>query len=272
MKVLRVQVERVVRPIRASSRRKDRIREELLGHLTRLYDEELLRTDSPEAAAAAALARFGDPRDLSRDLQDSVPRLERWALCELAPRGWARRRVGESPARYLIRKNCATLSAGGAAIALLALVLWIVRQFHLLPPPRIDSPPIGHAILFMFGVFALQAVAHVGSSLLCERMRQLMELRAAAPTAWLKRPLTWRIAGHAIAVSAIVAVALTAGMLLFNGLVRIPLLPASLLWGISLAAAAACLPLTLMQALSWRAATRRFDDWESLDLDEPSAA
>ena len=47
MKALRVQVERVVRPVRASSRRKDRMREELLAHLLRLYDEELPARATP---------------------------------------------------------------------------------------------------------------------------------------------------------------------------------------------------------------------------------
>ena len=59
MKALRIHVERVVRPIRASNRRKDRMREELLAHLVGLFDEERREramTRRPRPARSAALA------------------------------------------------------------------------------------------------------------------------------------------------------------------------------------------------------------------------
>jgi len=100
MKELMVQVERAVRPVRASSRRKDRMREELLTHLTGLYEEERGRLGDGAAALAQAVQRFGDPAELTRDLQASVSReevaafhFERWL-------GW---RAPESAARYTLR-------------------------------------------------------------------------------------------------------------------------------------------------------------------------
>ena len=41
MIALKQHVDGIVRPIRASERRKDRMREELLAHLTHLYEQEL---------------------------------------------------------------------------------------------------------------------------------------------------------------------------------------------------------------------------------------
>ncbi len=77
MKELKVAVERVVRPIRASARRKDRMREELLAHLTGILEQELAQTKDRESVLAQALRRFGDCEELRRELQDSVPALER---------------------------------------------------------------------------------------------------------------------------------------------------------------------------------------------------
>jgi hypothetical protein len=61
-------------------------------------------------------------------------------------------------------------------------------------------------------------------------------------------------------------------MLLFDRLIRLPGLAPQSIVLTGLAVALAFLPLTFVQALSWRRTTRRFDDWESLDLDEGSAA
>ncbi len=80
MNALRIQVERVVRPIWASNLRKDQMREELLAHLTRLFEEELARAGDVESATAEAIRRFGDAGALTRELQEAVPWLERWAF------------------------------------------------------------------------------------------------------------------------------------------------------------------------------------------------
>lgn len=67
-------VERAVRPVRANTIRKLKIRDELLAHLTAIYDEELTRLDDPALAVAAAAKRFGDPTELTDELQQTVPR------------------------------------------------------------------------------------------------------------------------------------------------------------------------------------------------------
>src|SRR5262249_2965047 len=89
-----VHVERVVRAVHASPARKRRMRQELLAHLTGLVEEEKARGGDERQALARALQRFGDPAGLSRDLQASVPRLER-RLSQLFFQG-----PGESGLRY----------------------------------------------------------------------------------------------------------------------------------------------------------------------------
>lgn len=81
---LKVHVERIVRPIRASPWRKDRMREELVAHLTATYQEEFARDGHEAASLTRALERFGKPEQLRRALQDSVPRVER-ILCVRFP-------------------------------------------------------------------------------------------------------------------------------------------------------------------------------------------
>ena len=77
MKQLKVHVERIVHSIRASAHRKDKMREELLAHLTGTLQEELAKGDNEEAALERTLRRFGDPDALRRELQASVPAVER---------------------------------------------------------------------------------------------------------------------------------------------------------------------------------------------------
>lgn len=93
-------VERAVRPVRAATARKRKMREELLAHLTAIYEEELTRGHDAPSAMNEAAARFGNPDELARDLQDALPyserigyRMERWF-------GW---RAPESAARYSLR-------------------------------------------------------------------------------------------------------------------------------------------------------------------------
>lgn len=93
-------VERAVRPVRASSGRKLKMREELLAHLTEIHEQERTQLRDRVQATQAAARRFGDPTDLALELQSAVPwwerveaRMERWF-------GW---RAPESVARYLVR-------------------------------------------------------------------------------------------------------------------------------------------------------------------------
>lgn len=69
-------VECTVHPLRASLSRKLRIRTELFAHLGTIYEDELQKLGNEQAALAQARARFGDPTELSRETQKSLPRSE----------------------------------------------------------------------------------------------------------------------------------------------------------------------------------------------------
>jgi hypothetical protein len=95
-----VAVERAVRPVQASGKCKDRMREELLAHLTAIYDEEYARLGDEAAARAEAIRRLGEPAALTAELQASVP-VKGWIDYQLERLfGW---HAPESAVRYTFR-------------------------------------------------------------------------------------------------------------------------------------------------------------------------
>lgn len=113
---LKVIVERAVRPVKAPVSRKKKMREELLAHVTGIFDEEVSRSADEQAALIQAEKRFGDPSALSRKLRESVPVTDRSAfLFErlIEPR------VGESLVRRAARHGVTSFVVeAGAFIAL----------------------------------------------------------------------------------------------------------------------------------------------------------
>lgn len=73
LKELKIVVEQAVRPVKATTDRKRRMREELLAHLVAIFEEESQRLGNDQAALAEARSRFGDPRELTSQLQETVP-------------------------------------------------------------------------------------------------------------------------------------------------------------------------------------------------------
>jgi hypothetical protein len=74
---LKVLVERAVRPVRASISRKRSMREELLAHVTAIFEEEVEKSGDEGIAFERSTQRFGDPREISNELRSSVPRWNR---------------------------------------------------------------------------------------------------------------------------------------------------------------------------------------------------
>ena len=74
LKDLKIVVERAVRPVRATLARKRRMREELLAHLVSIFEEEAENLGDDRAALLAAKKRFGDPKELTGQLQETVSR------------------------------------------------------------------------------------------------------------------------------------------------------------------------------------------------------
>ena len=70
---LKIVVERAVRPVRASVSRKRKMREELLAHVIGVYEEEFSRLDDEHTALEHTALRFGNPSEVTSQLQASVP-------------------------------------------------------------------------------------------------------------------------------------------------------------------------------------------------------
>jgi hypothetical protein len=93
-------VERIVRPVRATTPRKRKMREELLAHLQAIHEDELARLKDPDAAIREAVRRLGDPAELTRQLESSLPAVERYKYAIERHCGW---RAPESAAKYMLR-------------------------------------------------------------------------------------------------------------------------------------------------------------------------
>ena len=112
-------VERAVRPLRCGAAHKRKVREELLAHLNGIFEQERATSSDPQAALAAASKRFGDPVELSRQLESSLPRSERMTYLIERWFGW---RPPESATRMMLRVSLLT---GGIFCGLIALLLGI---------------------------------------------------------------------------------------------------------------------------------------------------
>jgi hypothetical protein len=253
MRELRVHVERAVRPVRAFECRKLRTREELLAHLTSAYEEERACRSDDREALAEALRRFGEPAELTRELQASVPALER-ALC-MPLRGFDRllpvgRLIWEPPGlsgrRRALRQAAATAGfAVAPALALASLRLaW-------------EGVPGGAELLAWAGCLAAIGAAAFAFMLLCSAMSRALDAGRGVGSAF-------QVAGYAVPAAAL----LLAAMLLFQ---RVLLGEAHfetrrlVLSGGVLLATAFSLAAALRGAAVGR---RRLDAWANLDLVE----
>jgi hypothetical protein len=74
---LKIIVERAVRPVRASRGRKRKMREELLAHVSGVFEEESAKLGDDSAALERTALRFGSPAEVTSQLQESVPTSDR---------------------------------------------------------------------------------------------------------------------------------------------------------------------------------------------------
>lgn len=269
MKALRVQVERVVRPIRAHERRKDRMREELLAHLTGMYDEELRRTGDEQRAAAEAIRRFGDAAALSGELQASIPALERWQNADFLQRWPSRRRVGESPVRYILRMHGRAMAICSPGFSVCLLIMLVANSYRR---HRFGQPTNLQLILLTAGLFVVMFATMIGAALLSEAIRQALDRRAAAANGVERRKASWRVVGYVAASSGWIGLSFAAMTVVLDRTAPIAFITSAQFWWITAGAMVAGLPLTLLQIRDWRTAMRRFEDWQSLDLDEQQPA
>jgi hypothetical protein len=130
MRELMIHVERAVRPVRAGVLRKLRMRRELLAHLTTIFEEEKARVGDEPAALEAALRRFGDPAALTRELQETVPVVERLVNAPLPGSSGCIRSARPMPSLG----GALTWGAGLAAVNVVAALSFVLtaRQTDLI--------------------------------------------------------------------------------------------------------------------------------------------
>jgi hypothetical protein len=248
---LRKDVERVVRPIRANTWRKNQMREELLAHIEGLLADEKARRGDDVDAVRRARARFGEPGQLTTELQATVPRWERWACVPVPGLERSRRRPGETlgayQRRWNVRMTYLVLVWGGFAVGC-ALV-----------GPR----PIEVTGIFLVPV--LVCTLPLGLEILAEAIRRsLMRLESAGPAA---RRAAWRAVAFEALAAALLTGSITAGvLLLIDWSAQVPLIPPRILWGVTLVSALVMLPALAALVRSNIAQVRQFDQWDGLDL------
>jgi hypothetical protein len=141
MKALRIHIERIVRPIRASVPRKNKMREELLAHLRTAFDEERVTATTDEEAVERAKQRLGEPDALREEFQSTVSWYERIGhtrvpiRLEMVDYGLSREYGWRASARFATEIiGCLVVSAP----ILFALAYLVLFRAGLNRPPRAD--------------------------------------------------------------------------------------------------------------------------------------
>jgi hypothetical protein len=141
---LKIIVERAVRPVRASTARKRKMREELLAHVVGVFEEEGARLGDEGAALERTALRFGNPAEVTSQLQESVPAGDSIA------RFWEGR-PGEATLWVLIRLACVASAwalVGGAATLFGAEWVTVLPREAMIPFVYIFlAPPV-----YLFGL------------------------------------------------------------------------------------------------------------------------
>jgi hypothetical protein len=70
---LKIIVERAVRHVQASFARKRKMREELLAHVSGVFEEELAKLGDERTALQRTAQRFGKPTEVREQLQAAIP-------------------------------------------------------------------------------------------------------------------------------------------------------------------------------------------------------
>jgi hypothetical protein len=203
-KELKVVVEQAVRPVRATMSRKRRMREELLAHLESIIEVESRKPADEQAAMLAAKRRFGDPRELVGQLQQTVPWWDR--CCSILEN------LGCQPsesARHLAGKHFLAM----LLICAVYLPLWLLIHGNLrnlkLEPAELQYL----AAIVMVGAVLVVALFNVILSLilapLLEKIGPVLVLKRRA------RILLAGLCGLAVAVGLVLPLFFGAAVLLF---------------------------------------------------------
>jgi hypothetical protein len=165
---VKIVVERVVRPVRAPMARKRKMREELLAHLAAIFEEEVEKRGDEQAALLAAKRRFGNPQELSSELQRAVSRYDRF---DGAMERYIGFRRGDSALGHAVRIATIPWIWFPVMVLLLPLILTIrERQYEIARTTL--ALVVAHAVMSATG-FVLTLLIHgLRRSLVCESRRR----------------------------------------------------------------------------------------------------
>lgn len=121
-KHLKVEVERIVEPVHAQIRLKNKFRQELWMHLSELFEEESASTTDSDAASRRALERLGNPDVLRTQLRDSMKLADR---IEGFVAYWTTLRRGVPLSHEILRLSLSSFFLIFAMILALTVGLWI---------------------------------------------------------------------------------------------------------------------------------------------------
>jgi hypothetical protein len=226
---LKILVERAVRPVQATNYLKLKMREELLAHVTAVFEEEQARLGDEPLALERTAQRFGSPTELTGQLQQSVPASDRW---------------GRALAHVFVGNDTSTLRLAFryALFALLPATFLLVAYF-------VNDRMVEWPIALAWPVVAFVSV------FLVRGMRDA--LFGPAGRSWGKAVLVGVASGLLIpAVTFVVC-------LTFSGDWRSSLTDALALLRVALAAPVAL----VITACAVRAANRKPKEWASLVID-----
>ncbi|HBO43606.1 MAG TPA: hypothetical protein DD670_06690 [Planctomycetaceae bacterium] len=241
---LKIVVERSVRPVRATMARKRRMREELLAHLVAIVEEEVGRLGDERAALEQAKLRFGDPRELIGQTQETVPW---WTRIE-----WFFEKWPFEPGRpaWRLARDVGLLVFGGyVAVATLFLVpVLLIRE---------RQGEIGTAVFAIFLLAVFTALFTFTCLLSLDRM-------SLAMWRWNSGRSRWRLVLYTLAS---IPVFPTLTFMLYWGLSLDSSMMASAL---RLACCAAFVFPVLLLVMARQIADERRDDegWMSLEIEE----
>lgn len=237
---LMIPVEQAVRPVRAADSVRMRMREELYAHLLDIYTEERSRHESDEIAVARSIARFGRPEELTRQLQGSLTRHERYEA-------WLGDRINQRPGESATR--------AAARLALLMALVMLVSTGPICVWKAFDGqrtwPWLGAIALVMQFVVSTFAIAWL--SLTCaDRVRH-------------STSGAWRMIAVWMAALATAGVIATTGCLalLAASRARVTLSEAARPW---LIMALISIPAFVGVLQSWQNERRRSAAWDALEL------
>jgi Clp amino terminal domain, pathogenicity island component len=178
-------VERTVRPVRATTAWKRKTREELLAHLTAIYDAENSRINDSSKAMQAAVNRFGDPAELACELESALPATQRRGYFIERLFGW---RAPESAARYMLRQSIfsfVALTIVGVVVAVASVIAGGMRG------------PMWHAVRSPTAFLVLVPIVQFLLGLLYYKLRD-----AIFGPVWARRS-TLRVIGYLVLIALI---------------------------------------------------------------------